>query len=98
MSHNVCDTDSWSSKGFAVLEAIQPWDMEYQKIISNPSYQPERTGILLGGCRAGGAARALEELSGWQRGYHSYTVSTSFYIFPVELPSLLGMVSTLPNV
>ena len=80
MSYNVCDTDSLSSKGFAVLEAIQPLDMEYQKTISNPSYQRERTGILLGGRRAGGAARALEELSGWQRGYYSYTVST-FFIF-----------------
>lgn len=54
--------------------------MEYQKAISNPSYQRERTGILLGGCREGGAARALEELSGWQHGYYSYTVST-FFIF-----------------
>ena len=54
--------------------------MEYQKTISNPSYQQERTGILLGGCREGGAARALEELSGWQHGYYSYTVST-FFIF-----------------
>ena len=42
MSYNVCDTDSLSSKGFAVLEAIQPLDMEYQKTISNPSYQRER--------------------------------------------------------
>lgn len=78
MSHSVCDTDLQSSKGFAVFEAIQSWDMEYQKTVSNPSYQRERTGILLGGCRAGGAARALEVLPGWQPGYHSYTVSTSF--------------------